>query len=670
MNFCHWLVAALVLASPFAQAQHQSCKGRQFLPCVCLGSGAPCKCKFVAIWLQPGTDKIWGGSAGKDRTEAGVRAHADKRVATWGTWDPYYRKYEIACTQCVDKDSLSANLVKRIVALEFDHWAETAVKTILSQADINKTLKRLFGAEAGLMRPFEDHARNLGERAKDLSAIQKELDAQLLAQTSKLEELLDRAAQAHAQLQAKPLLGRGFVYDKALGVFGYGSVDKDGAKAGLWKGWHLSDGKLSALESGPFAFSGSFVKSRREGRWTLASRFPAMTLEGQFERDKAQGAWTIRDGAGQSISGAFESGAWKGEASTGKAASNVMEQFSVLFGEPASTSAKVVESRLKALDEHFARLRKELQDLHERSNASIVFRKVDVRRTLAENKAYGDPIEVNNKAWYVAAEAARRNGYRTSSRSVSPNAPSAGVLTINDAAESNVRALREKWNQSRRMWNEYVCGQYFGDEYWRLTLMHAELSDALNDIGFERRVLEGMTDDEKASASAKEEINAGRCSDCGGSGRCGDCNGTGSGPRIICTNCDLERKVWRVCEHCKGDNVNAPCTICRNSGKGNCGLCGDTPRQLKCPSCRGKGYKKIGDKKRDCSDCKGVGQYPCRTCTGACWLCKGSLRIVCPMCKHGETSRMCDKCNLDKSIETKCSRCSGARTCQSCHDKR
>src|SRR5689334_9642448 len=99
MNFFRWLVVLLLLTSPPVQAQHQACRGRTFIPCVCLGSGNPCKCTFAAIWLTE-TGEICGGSAGSDKSEAGVRAHAEQRVATMGRLNSCYRRYEIACTQC------------------------------------------------------------------------------------------------------------------------------------------------------------------------------------------------------------------------------------------------------------------------------------------------------------------------------------------------------------------------------------------------------------------------------------------------------------------------------------------------------------------------------------------------------------------------------------------
>lgn len=403
MNLRIWLLVLLMLTAPLSLAQHQAVRGQQLHPCSCWSPSTPCKCNFLAVWFHPKTGKIWGGSGDKDKTEAGVRAHAEKRVATWGQWDSFYRKYEIVCGKCVDKESLSTH-VKRIASVEFDQWADRAIKAILAQADINDTLKKLIGAKASLEKPFKDYANNLAERAKDLMALQKELDRELLVHTSKLEELLDRASQAHVQLQAKPLLARGFVYDKASGVFGYGSVDENGAKDGPWNGWYLGDGEFSTPESGALAFAGSFQKGRRDGAWKLAGRFPAMTLEGQFTGDKAQGAWTIRDASGQSMSGAFEGGVWKGEASVGKVFSNAMEPFSVLFGETASISAELTKSYLKALDEHIATLRKESEDLHERINASVVFRKVNVQRGFADHKAYGDRVEASRVAWHSAAK--------------------------------------------------------------------------------------------------------------------------------------------------------------------------------------------------------------------------------------------------------------------------
>lgn len=333
MKFLIGLIVAFGSASPFGLAQHQACKGQTLLPCACLGRGIPCKCKFSAVWLRPDTGKIWGGSSGKDRTEAGVRAHADERVATWGQWDPFYRKYEIVCGECVRKEPLSVELTRRIAGLQFDHWASMATKAILRQADINEDLKLLLGTKISVGKVFNDYSQHLAGRMHDISTLQRELDTVFTTQTSTLEALLDQAAQAHVQLNANPPLARGFVYDKSTQLFGYGPEDENGNKEGVWKGWYLGDSDLSVVESIPSAFSGSFHKGKRDGVWKFSSLNPAVSVEGQFLEGEAHGSWTIRNPENISLTGSFDRGKWKGETSTGSAIAKSMELFTALFGD-------------------------------------------------------------------------------------------------------------------------------------------------------------------------------------------------------------------------------------------------------------------------------------------------------------------------------------------------
>lgn len=721
MRFHLWLFALLLISSPLSQAQHQACKGRQFLPCACLGSGVPCKCKFVAIWLHPDTGKIWGGSAGSDRTEAGVRAHADKRVASWGQWDPYYRKYEIACSQCVNQESLSADLTKRIMSLEFDHWAGMATKAILRQADINETLKTLLGTKVSVGKVFKDYAQNLNERAKDIATLQRELDQQLVQRTSNLDALLDQAAQAHVQLQAKPLLARGFVYDKASGVFGYGSVDENGAKDGAWNGWYLGEGDSSVLESGGFAFSGSFQQGRREGAWKLASRFPAMTLEGQFVGDKAHGAWTIRDASGQSMSGSFENGVWKDDASTEKIFSNVMEPFASMFGEAPSAAEPALPPGHAWLVAPSGALKAKVDSL---LSSSTYSGSTEALERQSDSLISGLTKEQQNALWsgvfpliddradlesrlthYVYSYCAKLT---TSYRVMTPKYglvwartgydwTREGRMPFHDADVNYRRMLEEiipnkpDWYQSAnfKLYVGAMCAKsLFLETLYRLVSIDQPSSKTrriavLNAAYETASLIPAIVHSERSGDWSPHTVRRDRMEAL-------QKLASELGVKLPTTEKvekapeKKEEEKKAPCETCRGLGV---CSLCEGRGAGEslkcttcnyarkisevCGTCKGIPGNADCTRCHGTGKDDCGkcftkDKMVRCDSCEGKGYKKSGKQKRDCGICDGRGKVPCPICNRacgeclGKLKVLCNKCQYGW-VERDCSKCNLAR---------